>query len=486
MVVGRGHRHDLLDTELGEPSGIDRGQAWRVADGTGGDDRALAGHQAGHARHGADAAGICERDVRALVGVGLKGVVARAHHQLVVARHEVGEAELARVAQDGHHERARAVLALHVNREPEAHAARGHALRLPVLLGVGVAHHGHVAGGLHDRPGDQVRERQLLAGGLQLLATAVERGHGHGAEARGRRDRAALVHELHERGRGAADRLDLGAGGRGGGGAAIPLDCGEHVLLRHPAARTGSRDRLDVDAVSACDARGHGGRVPAVGDGCACGRLRLGGFGARLDRAVRRAGIGAGARSNATQHRADRHSLVGLDEDLLDRARHWGGHLGIDLVGGDLDQRVVDGDGVARLHPPFEDGALGHRIAHLRERDVDNLAAACGRLIAACGRLVGRRRGGSVAVGVYLAEHASHLNRLIGFRGDVYKRSGHRRRNLGIDLVGGDLDQRLVSLDPVTDLLQPTQDRAFGNRLPHLGHGDLNARGACGHPSPQL
>ena len=195
---------------------------------------------------------------------------------------------------------------------------------------------------------------------------------------------------------------------------------------------------------------------------------------------------GARPGRDAAQHRADRDRLVGLDQDLRDRARHGRGHLGVDLVGRDLDQRVVDGDRVAGLHAPLEHGALRHRVAHLRERDVDGLAASAALRLAGCGRLVRRRRGGSVAVGLYLAEHASHLNRLIGFRGDVYKRSGHGRRNLGVDLVGRDLDQRLVGLDPVADLLQPTQDRAFGNRLPHLGHGDLNARGARGHPSTQL
>ena len=470
MVVGRGHRHDLLDAELGEPGRIDRGEAGRIADRAGGDDRALAGHQAWHARHGADAAGVRERDVRALVGVRLKGVVARAHHQLVVARHEVGEAELAGVAQDRHHERARAVLALHVNREAEARAAGRHALGLPVLLGVGVAHHRHVAGGLDDRPGDQVREGELLAGRLELLAPAVERVHRHRAEARGGRDRAALVHELHERCRGAADGLDVGCRG-----CSVAFDGSQNVVLGHTPARAGPGDRLHVESVGAGNSRGNRRRVPTVRCRCAGGGLRLGGLGTRLDRAIR----GPGACSDLAQHRSHRHRLVCLDEDLRDRARHGRWHLGIDLVRGDLDQRIIDGDHITGLHAPLEHGSFRHRVTHLWEGDVHNLAAACGRLF-------GRRRSGSVAVGLYLAEHASHLNRLIGFRGDVYKRSGHRRRNLGIDLVGGDLDERLVGLHPVTNLLQPTQDRAFGNRLPHLGHGDLNARGARGHPSTQL
>ncbi len=71
---------------------------------------------------------------------------------------------------------------------------------------------------------------------------------------------------------------------------------------------------------------------------------------------------------------ADRHRLVGFHQQLGDRAGHGRGHLGVDLVGGDLDQRVVDRHGVAGLDAPLEDRALGHRVAHLREGDVHGLA----------------------------------------------------------------------------------------------------------------
>ena len=89
-------------------------------------------------------------------------------------------------------------------------------------------------------------------------------------------------------------------------------------------------------------------------------------------------------------------------------------------------------------------------------------------------------------VRLYLAEHGSHLNCLIGFREDLYKCSGGRGGNLRVDLVGRYLDERLVGLDPVAHLLQPPQHRALGDRLPHLGHGDLDARGAGCHPNAQL
>ena len=63
---------------------------------------------------------------------------------------------------------------------------------------------------------------------------------------------------------------------------------------------------------------------------------------------------------------------------------------------------------------------------------------------------------------------------------------GGRRRDLGVDLVGRDLADRLVGLDPVADLLAPLDDRALGDRDAHLRHGDvderLSSRGAHGTP----
>ena len=50
------------------------------------------------------------------------------------------------------------------------------------------------------------------------------------------------------------------------------------------------------------------------------------------------------------------------------------------------------------------------------------------------------------------------------------QRAGRGRRNLGIHLVGGDLEQRLVALHALAGLLEPLGQRAFDNALAHLGH----------------
>jgi len=59
------------------------------------------------------------------------------------------------------------------------------------------------------------------------------------------------------------------------------------------------------------------------------------------------------------------------------------------------------------------------------------------------------------------------------------------RGDLGIDLVGGDLDEDLVDLDRVTLLLVPLEDGPLGHRLAHGGHGDLRRGVHChGEPLP--
>jgi hypothetical protein len=57
--------------------------------------------------------------------------------------------------------------------------------------------------------------------------------------------------------------------------------------------------------------------------------------------------------------------------------------------------------------------------------------------------------------------NAPGLNNLIRLSQDFNQRAGDRRRQLGVDLVGRDLDDALVDRDRVADLLEPLEHRAL-------------------------
>ena len=121
---------------------------------------------------------------------------------------------------------------------------------------------------------------------------------------------------------------------------------------------------------------------------------------------ARRAVRGA---AHAPDHLADRDRLAGLGEDLGHGARGGRRHLGVDLVGGDLDDRLVGRDRVADRLGPLEHDALGDRLAHRRHDDVDVLRLGrSARLRLGLGR---RGRRGAVR-GSDLGEHGADVDRL--------------------------------------------------------------------------
>ena len=81
-------------------------------------------------------------------------------------------------------------------------------------------------------------------------------------------------------------------------------------------------------------------------------------------------------------------------------------------------------------------------------------------------------RGG--AGGADDGHHAVDRHGLAFLDADLRDHAGGRRRNLGVDLVGRNLEQRLVAIDRVADFLDPADDRALGNRLAHLRHHDIS------------
>src|SRR5437899_2757597 len=96
------------------------------------------------------------------------------------------------------------------------------------------------------------------------------------------------------------------------------------------------------------------------------------------------ASAGFGAAPALAAGGADLGRLVLLDQDLQQGARHGRGDLGVDLVGGHLQQRLVGLDALADRLEPAGDGALGDALAECGQRHVGAGRAAGG----------GGRRGG--------------------------------------------------------------------------------------------
>src|SRR4051795_12926334 len=148
-------------------------------------------------------------------------------------------------------------------------------------------------------------------------------------------------------------------------GRDVPLD--ERALGDRLAGGRGD----DVDRLAGCGVIAVGlgfGRRRAVAGGV----LRVRPRGAPV---ARRGGRSAGGRSSVSRRDLgeDRAHLDGValrGVDLGDRPAGGGRDLRVDLVGRDLDDDLVGLDAIALLLVPFQDGPLGHGLAHLGERDL--------------------------------------------------------------------------------------------------------------------
>src|SRR5699024_1881410 len=90
------------------------------------------------------------------------------------------------------------------------------------------------------------------------------------------------------------------------------------------------------------------------------------------------------------------------------------------------------------------------------------------------------RRGGATTGTTDDREVGTDLDGRVLLDEDRGQGAGHGGWDLGVDLVGGDLKQRLVDLDLVALGLQPLRDRALGDRLTERrhAHGGAVATGA--------
>ena len=199
-----------------------------------------------------------------------------------------------------------------------------------------------------------------------------------------RRVEAVLRDELaHERRR--DDPCRLGRGGAGGRGAGAE---------RAPARGSGGAGRSGRAAAGRGAGAGAGSRRGA-GRGRAAGAVGAGASGAgrrsRRPRRGRGGGAAAGTVADDGQAHADRDRLALGHEDLAHDARRRRGHLGVDLVGRDLEERFVGLDGLADLLEPLRDGSLGDGLTELRHRHVHDflrVSERCRETLtrAGCGR----------------------------------------------------------------------------------------------------
>ena len=214
---------------------------------------------------------------------------------------------------------------------------------------------------------------------------------------------------------------------RGSGAGAGRLDVAEDVLAGDPAAAAGTGDLRGLQAVlaeQAPDRGGHAGIGIAVVVRAGADRDRRRGG---------RCGRGCGGGSRGGRSGALR-ALVGAGGSA-------GGCLRRIQVGG------LDGD-----------GALGGGVGRLLEGDGGRSLGAAGE-----GLVLGLDDRDLGVVGddrAFLGE-------------DLLEHAGERRWDLGVNLVGDDLEERLVLGDRVTGLLEPAPDRPLRDALAELGHRHL-------------
>ena len=224
-----------------------------------------------------------------------------------------------------------------------------------------------------------------------------------------------------------------------------------------------------------------------------------------LLRGVRRAGLLGGSIADASDYFAHVHSVVFLGQDFHEGSGNWGRDLGVNLVGGDLEEWFVYLDLVAWLLEPLGDGAFGDGLTEFWHDHIFGLAGAlrigacrilglglilvrliCGFffVLVGSGRLLFSSVFGVIgivcAIGIGrsfilitdLGDDGAHVYRVILISNDLEEHTGYWRRDFGIDLVGGNLQQRFIDLDLVANLLQPLSHSAFSYGLAQFRHFD--------------
>ena len=339
-------------------------------------------------------------------------VVARFSDQIFVGRAERGEVERVGALDDRHDERARTVFALRVDRESEVDPGFD-ALRFAALAPERGAHPRLFFRGLHDRVRDEMRERNLLA---------APGGFDRGVEFRAARLERADRERAKRRRRRNRRALVHVAGER----------CGRTFDLGDFRLRADRR---------ICD----GSAAVALGGTVRSGRLERSGGHRRVNVFAQNQSVGAGA----FHAREIEPVAVGQTARVMRDGLREG-----------------TGSRAAFFRRRF--GRPGRAV---RRRRYERRLRAGGRFSGGSG---GRIPGRFGRAGVDFNQHRTDGDRFAFRTVQRGDHAGGRRRYLDVDLIGGDVDDRFALVDPLTDLLAPLDDRAFGNGLAHFGQRYLN------------
>ena len=118
---------------------------------------------------------------------------------------------------------------------------------------------------------------------------------------------------------------------------------------------------------------------------------------------------------------------------------------------------------------------LDHRSCYWRR-------SRCCRCFGRGGRSSSRCGDGRASVRLDVGHNRADFDGLAFRDNNLNEGAGCRRRDLCINLVGRDLQDRLVTLDGVANLLHPLRNCALGNGLAHLGHRNFNTSHARSLP----
>ena len=252
-----------------------------------------------------------------------------------------------------------------------------------------------------------------------------------------------------------------------------------------------------------CFAIGGGSRRGSGGVGCRSRSCRR--SGSCRSRCCRsRCGGGRCSRSscggritNDGENLADLCFLVFWNPNFEQGTCHGRRNLGIDLIGRNLYERFVYLDLLTNFLQPAGHGTLCDRLAQCGKsyfltggRASSGRRSSCGCLRSGrggCCRSLGSGRGrcscGSTGTIANDNESSANLNIFVFFHQDLLNNACYGRGDLGVDLIGRNLDNRIVHSYSVADSYKPAGHGAFGHGFAQCGQfygvGHISSHSPC-------